>query len=117
VQDFLTVKGEATMRRLSRTAIAAAVGLTLTAGTAAAAASQASASSYNCRQVIAYDITFFANSTGSATTSPFKLFYGERFKSLGNYDGRYLAQTRDGYWGYTTSDSRWVTQVSDMYCW
>ena len=106
------------MPRLSRTAIAAlaAVGFMLTAGTVATAPASG-ASSYNCRQVIAYDITFFAHSTGSATTSPFKLFYGERFKSLGNYDGRYLAQTRDGYWGYTTSDSRWVTQVSDMYCW
>lgn len=108
------------MRRLSRAAIAAlaAAGLTLTAGTVAAApASEASVSSYNCRQVIAYDITFFAHSTGSATTSPFKLFYGERFRSLGNYDGRYLAQLRDGYWGYTTSDSRWVAHIPDSYCW
>ena len=107
------------MQRLSRTAIAAlaAVGFMLTPGTVAAAPASESSVNYNCRQVIAYDITFFAHSTGSATTSPFVLFYGERFRSLGNYDGRYLAQLRDGYWGYTTTDSRWVAQIPDSYCW
>lgn len=73
--DFPIVEEEAVMRRMSRTAIAAAVGFLLTSGTVAAAPVAEASVNYNCRQVIAYDITFFAYSTGSATTSPFKLFY------------------------------------------
>jgi hypothetical protein len=80
------------------------------------AASDASTQSYNCREVIANDITFFASSTGGATTSPFTLYKGERYKSWGVYDGRFRAQTWDNYWGYTTSNSSWVKLVPDYYC-
>ena len=113
------------MGRLSRTGIAAlaAVVSMLTPGVVAAApASGVSVLGWNCRQVIANDITFFASSTGSATAYPHRLVYGDRFRSYGGYDGRYRAETAGpspskwGYWGYTTSDSRWVTQVPDYRC-
>ena len=104
------------MRRVSRTAAAAlaTVGFMLAPGVVAA--SEASTLSYNCREVIANDISFFKYSTGSTTTSPFTLYRGERFKSWGVYDGRYRAQTWDNYWGYTTSNSSWVKLVPDYYC-
>lgn len=95
------------------TAALAAVGFMLAPGVVAA--SDASTLSYNCREVTAYDITFFKYSTGSAEY-PFKLYRGERFKSWGVYDGRYKAQTHDDYWGYTTTNSAWVKHVPDYYC-
>ena len=109
------------MRKLSRTAITAlaAVVPVLTPGIVATAPASAAAD-WNCRQVIANDIRFFANSTGTTTTYPHTLYYGERFRSYGGVNGRYRALTYGpyiyGYWGYTTSDSRWVTQVPDSYC-
>src|SRR5690349_6589657 len=112
------------MRRSSRTALIAlaAVMPVLTPGMVAAApASEASiAADWNCRQVIASDIRFFANSTGTTTTYPHTLLNGERFKSYGGFNGLYRAETAGPYLygdlGYTTSDSRWVTQVPDSYC-
>lgn len=111
------------MRRLSRSTIAAlaAVGAVLTPGIAAAApAPEGALATWNCRQVTATDITFYAYSTGGTVTWPYKLYSGDRFRSHGYYNGRYRAETWGktyyGYWGYATADSRWVTQVPDSYC-
>ncbi|HEX8080707.1 MAG TPA: hypothetical protein VF557_10895 [Jatrophihabitans sp.] len=113
------------MRRLSRTAIAvlAAAGLMLTPGTVAAApAPEGSTADWNCREVTAQDISFFASSTGNSLTDPLYLYTGYRFRSHGNYDGRFLAQiwapiAHYNKWGYTTSDSRWVKQIHASFCW
>lgn len=110
------------MRRLPRTGIAAlaAVGFMLTPGIAAAGpASETGVQGWNCREVKANDIRFFANSTGDATTYPHKLYFGQRFRSHGGYNGRFQAETWGPTyfnWGYTTSDSTWVKQVEDWKC-
>lgn len=67
------------MRKSSRTAITALAVVipVLTPGVVAAApASGASAVNFNCRQVIANDITFFLNSTGGTRGVPVQVVCG-----------------------------------------
>ena len=116
------------MRRVPRKAIAAlaAAGFMFTPGAVAAGPAPGGSTAtnwtgnWNCRQVIANDITYFALSYDSHQTYPYTLKYGHRFKSYGVVNGRFRATTAGpthwGHDGYTTSDSRWVTQIPDHYC-
>jgi hypothetical protein len=104
------------IKRMTVTLAAAATAVT---GGISAIPSAHAAADWNCRVVVAQDISWFLYSTGSTKTYPYTLRYGDKFRSYGVENGRFRGLTwtsPNHYWGWVSADGRWTDRLPDSAC-
>jgi hypothetical protein len=102
-----------------RMTMALAVAALAATGGISAIPSAHAAEDWNCRVVVAQDISWFLYPTGSTKTYPYVLRYGDKFRSYGVENGRFRGVTwtsSNHYWGWADASGRWTDRLPDSEC-